>query len=631
MKTIKLFIFIFALMTSLKASYFTSTDDPRLDAKNIAFLSANSVYQLDKTQLSNILQPYLKDKYYIKALEVYENLENELLANFFRYEDKYYFDKQIPSHVKDYTTIIKEKIIHNNAEIGYIYLYVSYDIDFNKSEKQYLSKKKNITFCVDPNWMPYENIENNTYKGIGSDYIKLFEKKLNKNFTLIPTKSWVESKEKAKKRVCDILPLSSNSAKRKTFMNITKAYIKEPLVLATKIDKAFIDDLSSLKNKTIAITKGYSIVKRVKDKYPNVKVLETSGIIESLDLVSSGKVYGVVDAISIINYHIKFLHKNELKISSKLNMYYTLGIASNKDEPLLNNILNKAINSITTDEKNEIYNKWNNKQIEIVEKTDYELLLKVLFLVVFVFLIFAYRQYILRKANKDLQKKVEMKTKDLSQLNKLLEEKVKKQVEEIRNKELILMEQSKLASMGMMIGNIAHQWRQPLSIISTLSTGMMINKELGKHDDKYEYKSLKEINEATQHLSQTIETFRNFIKNDKIPETVVLQDSINLSIDIISSTLKNHEIKLYNKIFECDNITLTLVPGELSEVIINIINNAKDILLERETKNPWIKISLEKDLSKFSLNSINCPSPSLRIKLKLSIYINKTLLYYLKI
>lgn len=595
MTHINRFILLFCLIIgSAYASYFPNSEQHSKDTDTIALLSANSVYQLDNSQLPNILRPFIDTHTHIKGIEIYENLENELLLSFYRYNDQYHFNKSIPHSIKNYSLVVKRDISHGGSVIGYMFVYYNDSINLNKKEKEYLKEKKVLKFCADPNWMPYEQIENGTYKGIGSDYIALFEKKLGIEFQLVPTKSWEESKINAQNRVCDILPFSSSSEERKKYMNVSKIYVQEPLVLATKNKEAFINDLKKLEGKTVAMVKGYSIVKRIEEKYPNIKIKQVNGILEALDLVDSGKVYGAIDAISIINYHIQRLYKQDLKISSKLDMKYELGMASNKDEPILNTILNKTINSITDDEAQRIYNKWNNKEIEIIQKVDYTLLYWILSAVALLFAFFLYRQYILKQANKNLQEVVELKTKDLSELNKSLEKKVNEQVNEIREKELILMEQAKLASMGMMIGNIAHQWRQPLSVISSCATSVMLYKDLGQLDDEHMYKSLNQINDSTQHLSETIETFRNFVQNDKELVNANLQETISLSLNIIEATLQNNSIELINNINECEPIQIALVKGELSEVIVNIINNAKDILKEKEIQNPWIKIDLEK-------------------------------------
>ncbi|MEA2049403.1 MAG: ATP-binding protein [Campylobacterota bacterium] len=163
-----------------------------------------------------------------------------------------------------------------------------------------------------------------------------------------------------------------------------------------------------------------------------------------------------------------------------------------------------------------------------------------------------------------------------------------------KENEAILEQQSKMASMGDMIGNIAHQWRQPLSVISTAASGLQIKKEYGILEDKFLDETLVQIENNAQYLSKTIDTFRDFIKEKKEYKEVVLQDRINKSIDIINTALQNNYIKLYSNINEIEDINIKLVIGELSQVLINILNNAKDAIKENNINNPWIKLELEK-------------------------------------
>jgi PAS domain S-box-containing protein len=153
-----------------------------------------------------------------------------------------------------------------------------------------------------------------------------------------------------------------------------------------------------------------------------------------------------------------------------------------------------------------------------------------------------------------------------------------------------LLEQSKLAAMGSMIGNIAHQWRQPLSIISTIASGIEFKYKLGKFDNEQTRKDMKFIVDETKRLSETIETFRNFLKEKKEYKEVILQDRIDIALKISSVTLKDNGIKLINNVDYKKPIKVNLVIGEIVEVFINIINNAKDILIEKKIEHPWVTI-----------------------------------------
>jgi len=167
------------------------------------------------------------------------------------------------------------------------------------------------------------------------------------------------------------------------------------------------------------------------------------------------------------------------------------------------------------------------------------------------------------------------------------------QQEQIKQQELEMLTQSKNAQMGEMIGNIAHQWRQPLSVISTAATGIQIKKELGYIEEEEEMKLLESINTNAQFLSQTIDTFRDYIKEEKELHEVVIQDRINIALKIIDAAIENSSITLINNANNHSPVKLTLIVGELSQVIINLINNAKDILVEKDIENKWIKVDLE--------------------------------------
>ena len=474
------------------------------------------------------------------------------------------------------------------------FIYNDKNIYLTSKEIDYLKGKKEITFCVDPDWMPYEKIKNGNYIGIGSDYIKLFEERLNIKFKLIPTKNWKESKLKAKNRLCEVLPFSSNSQKRKEFMLITEPYLKEPLVLATKLDTKFITNLKQLKDKKIGITKEYSFYKTLKEKYPYLNIVETKDISDGLNKVAGGELFGQIDALSSINYYINEYFWGQLKISSKLDDIYNLCIASNSDDLILHNILKKAAKNISQDEHNAIYKKWNTRN-KIVEKIDFGFIFQIILAVVVLLIFVLYRDYLLRTSNDRLKKVVEEKTKELILLNQNLEKKVNEEVEKNRKSEIQLLEQAKMAALGDMIGNIAHQWRQPLNVIRTAASGVGMHKELGILTDEMLKESLNIIDERSKYLSETIDIFRDFIREKKTYQEIVIQDRINKALEVVSGTFKQNRIEIKNDIDYSNPIKMKLIVGDLVQVIINVLNNSKDVLLEKDIENAWVKLDLLKN------------------------------------
>ena len=184
--------------------------------------------------------------------------------------------------------------------------------------------------------------------------------------------------------------------------------------------------------------------------------------------------------------------------------------------------------------------------------------------------------------------------KEIELLNESLEQKVKKAVEETKEKEKLLQQQSHLAQMGEMISMIAHQWRQPLSAISSTVVDLQIKQELNQQDSQSEYlnKSLKDIAKYVQFLSTTIDDFRDFFKPDKSKELVTLTHTVNKSLQILQGSVSSKNIEV-NVDFQT-NDKVKLYQNEMMQVILNILKNSVDNFLEKSIKNPKIEILTKK-------------------------------------
>lgn len=169
---------------------------------------------------------------------------------------------------------------------------------------------------------------------------------------------------------------------------------------------------------------------------------------------------------------------------------------------------------------------------------------------------------------------------------------LKKTEKEKQEKEKLLYQQSKMAALGEMLANISHQWKQPLSTISTVSTGVKLQKELGVLDDKQFSEGMDTINETTQHLSNTIDDFKNFFKpSSGISEKADISNSINRALRLVKSGFDLEDIKIIKNI---ENIEFIFLENELIQVLLNILNNGRDALIESKNKNKLIFINLFK-------------------------------------
>jgi len=165
--------------------------------------------------------------------------------------------------------------------------------------------------------------------------------------------------------------------------------------------------------------------------------------------------------------------------------------------------------------------------------------------------------------------------------------------EQLHKKEKLLLQQSKMAAMGEMIQNIAHQWRQPLSIISTASTGLLVKKELGLPTPKEEVlETLNTINDTTQYLSDTINAFRDFFQQNKDKVNFKVKDIYQKTLNIVQVKFKSIDIEIIENI---EDISITNLDNELIQVLMNILNNAKDALEIKRSNQKFIFVDIYKE------------------------------------
>ncbi len=172
----------------------------------------------------------------------------------------------------------------------------------------------------------------------------------------------------------------------------------------------------------------------------------------------------------------------------------------------------------------------------------------------------------------------------------ITEQKIKEKL--LKEKDDVLYQQSKMAAMGEMIANIAHQWRQPLSVISTAATGMVLKKNIGISDEKDDIESLLFINDSCQYLSKTIDDFRNFLKVDKDVRKFNIHTAIEDSLTLSSIKVKSEEI---NIVLNLEKLQVYGIKNEFIQVLINILNNAKDALESSKIKNKILLINVTKE------------------------------------
>ena len=196
----------------------------------------------------------------------------------------------------------------------------------------------------------------------------------------------------------------------------------------------------------------------------------------------------------------------------------------------------------------------------------------------------------LKELNTNLEKIVKEKIKELKKLNSTLHKKVEEEVEKNREKDKLMFQQARLASMGEMIGNIAHQWRQPLFELNIIIYNL--KKAFLKNGEKEFEKDYQQSKKVIQNMSHTIEDFRNFFNPQKKKEHFLVKKTIEETISIIKGTILKENVTI--ELFGSDKYECFGYKNEFFQVILTILNNAKDALKDKKN-GKVVTIAIEKD------------------------------------
>ena len=456
-----------------------------------------------------------------------------------------------------------------------VHMRVHVPFSLNPDEVKYLKNKKEIKICVDPDWMPYESIQDGNHKGVTSDIFSLFSKQMNIPMHLVETRSWDESLSKVKDRECDLVTLAMRTKDREEYLKFTPSYVKEPFVVVTQKDKPFIDKIEELNGKKIVVIRNYAIANLLKKEYKEIEVVEVATLHDAMKMLEKGRVYGYIDALSTIRSVVMSggLH-DTLKISGKLKEHLDLCVGVRNDDPILFHIFSKSVDSLDPRVLENSISSWIHKGHR--SKIDYGLVFK---LIALFFIIFAVMAWI----NNSLQKKIQYA------------------VDQNRQKDQQLLEQSRRAQMGELISMIAHQWRQPLGAIAAKGINMKMALAMEKYDleDKegrqactaFFDKSLDDIEVYLQSLTETIDDFRNFYKPNKQREELVINVPFEKALFIVSGAFEAHSIQL--DISLESQKKMKIYNNELMQVFLNILKNALDNFKDKGVENPAIMIRSE--------------------------------------
>ncbi len=233
------------------------------------------------------------------------------------------------------------------------------DLQLTAEEKEWLVRHPVLRHGAEPDWPPIEYIENGKYQGIASDYLHIVEQKLGIKIELVPGLTWEESLKRARNREIDLLPCAGASDDRRQYLLFTRPYLSFPLVIVTRNDAPFVSGLDSLIGRSIAVPRDYYTHKLLERDYPSIRKVLVNDDLEALKAVSLGRGDAFIGNLGVASYMIQKNGLTNLKIAAPTHYENSdISFAIRSDWPELAAMVQKALDSITPEQHNQIRNRW---------------------------------------------------------------------------------------------------------------------------------------------------------------------------------------------------------------------------------------------------------------------------------
>ena len=251
------------------------------------------------------------------------------------------------------------------------------DLGLTSAEKAWIVEHPEIRLAVDIDWAPFEFVDGKKkYRGMAAEYIRLVEKRLGIRLKIDKVRPWQEMVEAVKNRDLDAFSLVVRTPQRDEFVNFTKPYISVPMVIVTLEDEPFVDGIEALRKRTVAVVESYASHDLLARNHPHLKLHLTKNVRRGLEAVSNGQAYAFVGNLAVAGQVIRETGISNLKISGQTPYRFDLSMAVRKDWPEFVPILQKALDSVSPEERDQIYSRW--IHLEFPEGVDYRIVLAVL-------------------------------------------------------------------------------------------------------------------------------------------------------------------------------------------------------------------------------------------------------------
>ncbi len=427
----------------------------------------------------------------------------------------------------------------------------------------------------------YKNGKND-FLGIASGYTESISKKLGIDFLPQKGLTWEQVLEGIKSHEIDILPAIVRTPEKEAYIAFTKPYITFPIIIVSRKDGLFIDNLKDLTDHRVGVVNGQTSQKSLGEDYPFIEVIPYTSVASGLEALADGKLEAFVGNLGVITFEMDRLRLDTLKITAPTSYNFELSMGVRKDWPKLVSILDKAIETITDKEQMSIKNTWMGITVEI--GTSLSTILKwVTPILISIMIIIALIVLWNRRMAKEINER------------KIIEEKLKQLTFDLENAK----EEAEAATKakGDFLANMSHEIRTPMNAIIGLNHLLSRTKMSNKQKDY--------VNKVSNSATGLLGIINDILDFSKIEAGKMDIEKIDFELnDIFDNLLNLVSDKVEQKGLELKIITEKDVPPfvngdplRIGQIILNFVSNALKFTEKGEIRITCNLVSLEKDMA----------------------------------
>ncbi len=286
------------------------------------------------------------------------------------------------------------------------FVFSLFTLSFAHSDESQASESViTLSYCVDPEWMPYEAIRAGKHVGLSSDYIRIISQYANIQLELLPTASWNETLDLLQSGECDLVTMLNPTPERAEYLAFTIPYFQAENVFVTDASIPFVSGYSALTQKRLGIVRNYRHQEYVERYYPELNVTLVDSEPAGLLALSAGEIDVLVGSMLSVTSHIQNFSLGDLKVSGLAKPHDAPSMGVTKQHAYLLDRLNDAIAKIDEKQHVELFREWN--KVKIIDQIDYRFIAMVSALLSLGAVLIAWRHYTVTRFNKALVTKNE--------------------------------------------------------------------------------------------------------------------------------------------------------------------------------------------------------------------------------